>query len=328
MHRAAVAGLFSIAFGFSSVACGGDGASVEDDSVTAEDLAAHRFTNPILPDCADPGVMRQDASGTPTFYLTCTQSFDVKTSHDLVHWKTTGHLFDAPPPWRADGKFWAPEIHHLGARYVVLYTAQWHDARMAIGAAFGDQPDGPFVDIGHPLVTDPVDGVIDPNLFNAPDGRHYVYFKTDGNGHGHATHLWGQEITADGRLLGERQRLLTNDTASWEGPIIEAPWVVHHDGEYYLFYSGNGYWGAQYAVGVAKSRSPLGGFEKRGEPILHSDRRFEGPGHEAVVRQGARDFIVYHAYSAGKFDQRHLMLDPIVWEGGWPRVANDSPSLH
>ncbi len=323
MHRLFLVGLLSSC----ALACGGSGDASEEEGVTAEDLAAHRFTNPILPACADPGVLRDDAADGTTFYLTCTQSFEVQSSRDLVHWKPAGKMFDAPPPWRADGKFWAPEIHHLGDRYVVLYTAQ-HGDRLAIGAAFGASPAGPFADLGHPLITDAVDGVIDPHLLDAPDGKHYVYFKSDGNGHGHATHIFGQEIGADGRLVGKRHRLLTNDSNGWEGPIIEAPWVVHHDGEYFLFYSGNGYWGAKYAVGVAKSKSPLGGFEKRGEPILHSDRRFEGPGHNSVVHDGARDFIVYHAYTAGHFDQRHLMLDPIEWKGGWPRVANDGPSLH
>ena len=44
----------------------------------------------------------------------------------------------------------------------------------------------------------------------------------------------------------------------WEGPVVEAPFMWKHGGQYYLFYSGNGYVTPEYAVGYAVSNCITG----------------------------------------------------------------------
>ena len=97
---------------------------------------------------------------------------------------------------------------------------------------------------------------------------------------------------------------------------------------WYLFYSGNGF-GSDYAVGVARSDSLLGPYEKHGDSILAQNEVFNNPGHCSVVAVGGGDTaIVYHAYVGADRSARHMMLDAILWNAtsGWPQVAGRAPS--
>ena len=58
-------------------------------------------------------------------------------------------------------------------------------------------------------------------------------------------------------MAGPLARLFKNDL-SWEGSIVEAPFLWKHNGRYYLFYSGNGYGSAEYAIGYAVADAVAG----------------------------------------------------------------------
>jgi beta-xylosidase len=101
--------------------------------------------------------------------------------------------------------------------------------------------------------------------------------------------------------------------------------VLAHDGSYYLFYSGNSYANASYAVGVACATSPLGPYTKASAPIVTSAGAWVGPGHCSVVDvPGSETYMVYHAWASGHVngpgDARLLLTDRIVWTGGWPTL--------
>jgi len=299
----------------------------EDPDVLA---APAKFKNPLGPACADPGVIRIGS----TFWAACTgKGFPLFKSTDLVHWKAAGHLFTlaTKPAW-ANGNWWAPEVHHVGDGLVAYFTALSPSrGKMCIGAARAATMAGPWKDIGHPLVCDAHVSLLDATV-HGTNGKRYLYYKTDGNGlhPQEKTILYGQELRADGvGLVGTRRALLRN-TLAWEGDVVEAPWIHHRGGYYYLFYSGFRYCNATYGVGVARSKSPLGPFVKRSRPILASNAGWSGPGHNSVVRAGGRAWIVYHAWSGahscGDDGARKLLLDPITWSGGWPKVGNGTPS--
>jgi len=95
--------------------------------------------------------------------------------------------------------------------------------------------------------------------------------KEDGNSRREPTILWAQPLSDDGTaLVGQMKELFRND-APWEGALIEGPFVVRQDGWFYLFYSGSGCCGAgcNYAMGVARSKTLLGPWEKNpANPIL------------------------------------------------------------
>jgi GH43 family beta-xylosidase len=235
------------------------------------------------------------------------------------------------PAW-AKSDFWAPELHRVGSGYVAYFTARHQDGALSIGAATASTPTGPYADIGQPLVHDASMGMIDATAFEASDSKRYLMWKKDGNAVGQATPIFGQELAADGlTLVGTRQTLITNDQG-WEEPLVEAPWMVEHGGSFYLFYSGNGYWGAAYAIGVARSSSPLGPFTKASAPLVVTKGSWVGPGHNSTVTTPeGTDWLVYHAWRAGHVngpgDGRVVLIDRLLWEGGWPALGHAPSSV-
>lgn len=280
------------------------------------------FTNPVVPtDCPDPGVAYDGSQ----YVMACTGGgFALRTSPDLVHWTRAGEIFPTTPSW-ANGLFWAPEIHRVGDRWIAYYSARRaSDGSLALGAATAPAAVGPYTDLGRPLLADPNPGVIDTHYFHAPDGRHFLLWKVDGNAVGRATPIYIQELEDDGvTLRGSRTQLLTNDRA-WEGDLVEGPWMIHHAGTYYLFYSANGYATSRYAVGVARASSPLGPFTKAAAPIHVSNSSFGGPGHGSIVRGPSGEWVhVYHSWLAGSVGGgpgRVVLVDRITWSDGWPHM--------
>ena len=113
---------------------------------------------------------------------------------------------------------------------------------------------------------------------------------------------------------------------------------MYKAGYYYLFYSSGWFFGEKYHMRVAKAKSPFGPYVKRKLPVLENDwekysrgenTRFLGPGHGSVLDVDGRWWMVYHAWLYGRVDQppgRQLLLDPVLWQSGWPVVGSPSYS--
>lgn len=108
----------------------------------------------------------------------------------------------------------------------------------------------------------------------------------------------------------------------------------YKDGYFYLLYSGASTWDGSYAVGVARSKSALGPFEKHGAPILQSSANghLVGPGHSSQCVEGPdpNTYLLYHVQRRGQTGHsapRLLALDELTFASdGWPRVGNGHPS--
>jgi hypothetical protein len=72
-------------------------------------------------------------------------------------------------------------------------------------------------------------------------GVSYLFWKEDANGLNppkNYTPIWVRQLTSDGlHFVGTQVMVLQNDPTSWEGGLVEAPWVVYiYDwGLYYIF---------------------------------------------------------------------------------------------
>lgn len=294
------------------------------------------YLNPVVGhDCPDPGVIRDPDSGM--FYAICTGGpFHIRRSPDLVFWEDTGAdvLPGGKPAWAANGgRNWAPEIHRVGDQWVVYYTSVNGSNVLSIGAASADAPTGPYVDRGSPLVEHP-QGVIDAHYFRDDDGKHYLTYKIDGNSVGQPTPIYIRELAEDGLSFaaGSTQtEMIRNNTSTWEGGVVEAQWLIKHEGTYYLFYSGNVY-DHRYRTGVARAASVTGPYEKFGPPILRNNSRWVGPGHGSVLYVGGEWVFVYHAWPAagdGTHQQsagRHILVDRVRWQDGWPAISDGTAS--
>ncbi|MDB6109984.1 MAG: hypothetical protein JWR69_1734 [Pedosphaera sp.] len=297
------------------------------------------YENPVIPgDHPDPSAIRV---GTD-YWATATSSewgpeFPLLHSTDLVNWETVGSVFPHRPDW-ATGNFWAPEIAEYKGLYYVYYVGRQKGGPLAVAVATATQPSGPYTDRG-PLVAQSA-GSIDPVPVTDENGERYLVWKEDGNSRQLPTPIWAQRLNEDGtKLMGEPKELIRNDTP-WEGNLVEGPFLLRNKGWFYLFYSGNGCCGTgcDYAVGVARSRSLLGPWEKNpANPILAGNEHWKCPGHGSIITdpQG-RFWLLYHAYAVASsvFTGREAMLDevkfgtndwPTINDGKGPGAKSDSP---
>ncbi len=296
-------------------------------SPVVPDARAAAGGNPILPgDHPDPSIMRVGK----TYWTTSTSGdwvpeFVLYRSEDLHHWTAAGAVFPRTPAW-AVGDFWAPELVNTGKQIVVYYVARDHKGILCVAAATASSPQGPYTDHG-PIQCQP-DGSIDPAFARDEHGAPYLVWKEDGNSQGKLTPIWAQPLTPDlVHLTGAPRKLIENDSETWEGGVVEAPFVLRHGGRFYLFYAGNACCGTEchYAEGVARADHLLGPWVKDPEnPIIRPNAEWKCPGHGSAVETPAgRDFFVYHAYPAAGtvYVGRESVLDPITWApNGWPEI--------
>ena len=193
--------------------------------------------------------------------------------------------------------------------------------------ATASQPQGPFVDTSTaPLECQPtLGGSIDPSPFIDPSGNIYLTWKSNG-GTGPAT-IWSQQLNANGNGFAPNTtptQLLVPDQ-SWEAGVVEAPDLVTSGGRYFLFFSGNNWNSANYAVGVAICTGPLGPCaEPQSQPILASTTDIQGPGGEDVFTDASGSpWIAFHAYTDGAVgypNSRDLYLRKLDLTGAVPVV--------
>jgi beta-xylosidase len=288
--------------------------------------AGVEYQNPVIAgDFPDPSVIHVGKD----FWATATSSewgpqFPLLHSVDLVNWELTGPVFAHRPDW-AVGNFWAPEISQHEGRYFVYYVGRKKGGPLAVAVASAEKPSGPYTDHG-PLVAQAA-GSIDPVAVTDEKDQRYLIWKEDGNSRKQPTILWAQPLAQDGcNLIGEPKEIMRND-APWEGAVIEGPFVVHSGEWFYLFYSGSGCCGSDcnYALGVARSRSLLGPWEKNpANPILAGNSFWKCPGHGSIVQdEQSRYWLLYHAYSTKDFifTGREALLDEVKFgPDGWPTI--------
>jgi arabinan endo-1,5-alpha-L-arabinosidase len=299
----------------------------------------------LAADFPDPAVLRAPdgyfyayatQTSTPTGWL----NVQVARSRDLVAWERLGDALPQKPVW-ASGKqqFWAPHaLYDRGERrFFLYYSAEPDDGEgKCIGVATAPTPAGPFVDSGAPLVCGEGIENIDPMAFDDPKtGKRLLYWGSGGQP------IRVRELAADRTRFAddaEKPVLFPDDGARY-GSLIEGAWIIHRDGAYYLFFSGDRCCSRvpRYAIMVARSSSPFGPFEKFHEPVLEKSEAWIAPGHCAVIRDDAGgDWLVYHAMESRRFATdgarlepfvpRLLLIDPLVYVDGWPRTPGNAAS--
>lgn len=296
--------------------------------ITLRAQPAAPYDNPVIPgDHPDPSVIRVGSDyWATTTSGTWEPEFSIFHSRDLLRWTIAGAVFRKRPTW-AERDFWAPEISIHGGRYFVYYTARKKGGPLCVAVATASVASGPYIDHG-PLVCQKI-GSIDAMAVTDERGTRYLVWKEDGNSREKPTPIWAQRLSDDGlRLLGKKVELIRNDPQSWEGGVVEGAFILRRGDWFYLFYSGNACCGRRcnYALGVARSRSLLGPYEKyAANPILAQNDMWQCPGHGSIVTDSAgRDFLLYHAYRKSEsafFIGREALLDRISWgSDGWPGI--------
>ena len=262
----------------------------------------HRY-NPVIEGYySDPATLYSNKTGKYYIYPT-SDGFDswggyyFKTfsSTNLVDWKDEGVILDLKKdvPW-AGRNAWAPCIieRKIGDSYKYYY---YFTGAQKIGVAVADDPCGPFIDSGKPIVDFRPEGVeggqeIDPEVFYDPQSdKYYLYW---GNGYAAVAELNDDMVSIKKHTV----KVITPDQSFREGIS-----VFCRQGKYYFLWSENDTRDVDYRVRYGTSTSPEGPIEiPDNNLILAKDesKGIYGTGHNCVLKINNKEewYIVYHRF--------------------------------
>ena len=232
------------------------------------------------------------------------------TSDDLRTWKYEGLALNKANTTETQW-FWAPEVYHIGNKYIMYYSANEH-----LFAATATSPKGPFMQVGsyqmESLLGD--EKCIDSHVFfdvsESGDSTAYIFFVrfNDGNC------IWQAKLSEDYITpIASTLRKCFAASQSWElkmGKVNEGPNVIKNGRRYYLTYSGNDYRSQDYAVGYAYTNNIATGTwtKNTSNPILRRWDDLVGTGHHSLFydKEGILR-IVFHAHNSTESVQTRLM---------------------
>lgn len=329
--------LFALALTGALAACS------EDDNNDKKAVYTTPYSNPLTDySAADPTVWKEN---NHSFYLYATNTSVIRKSVDLINWTEGGKMFEKNPSFVTGSgvSVWAPDIEKIGDKYILYYamSAMGKPADAGIGIAYADSPEGPFkldksVDGKGKLFTSKeidVRNSIDP-CFIEEDGQKWLFW-------GSFNGIYGVKLSEDGMRVAPDIATAKKERIEIAGTAFEAPYIHKREGYYYLFASVGACCNAMlstYTTVVGRSTSLLGPYvNKKGEQMLdnkyevliRANDRFVGPGHNSEIIQDSEgtEWMLYHSYDRLTPSKgRYLMIDKVVWEDGWPKIANDSPS--
>ena len=332
-------------------------------SAVAQPAQPRMQYDPSHPSVHDPVAIMCDG----TWYLYSTgMGVDIMKSDDFVTWTHAGRVFEQAPQWAVDtipgynGHTWAPDIYYYNGLYYLYYScSSFGKNTSAIGVATNrtlnpSSPDYKWED--HGCVVRSVSGrdlwnAIDPNLVIDADGNGWLSFGS----------FWGgiKIVRLDESLtrlaepqewypLCRRPEGTAEDTSKTDKAItadprgpdfdpgngaVEAPFIVRHDGYYYLFVSYDLCCrGADstYKVVVGRSESVTGPYcdadgiplmQGGGTVVVSGNDRYPGVGHCAIVSHNGGDYMIFHGYDRDRGYNSVLLSSPVRWNAGWPEVT-------
>jgi beta-xylosidase len=267
-------------------------------------------------------------------------------SEDLFHWKHQRDLINQKhmPSWWLSS-FWA--IHVIKreingkTKFIMYFSAQrkknldcqtpnTHTGTcFSVGVAIADSPKGPFKPLEIELTRGQQVMAIDPWV-GSIKGKLYLYY---GSGSWPIRYV---PLADDGLSLAKGHskdvmthkavlsKVVTNPTQK----LIEGAWLKRHGKFWYLFYSGPEWrYEGNYQISVARSKNPFDFTKAPRYTVVAGNKNFLSPGHNTMIKRCGKDYLIYGMFSRGDQDVRRLGISEVVWQNGWPTVANHSPAL-
>jgi arabinan endo-1,5-alpha-L-arabinosidase len=265
-----------------------------------------------------------------------------RRSRDLATWERCGFVFAEIPAWARQSvprakSIWAPDISIYNDTYHLYYSvSSFGSNQSVIGLATNTtlDPQAPgyaWVDRGLVVQSRLRDryNAIDPNLIADRDGKYWLSWGSfwDGIMMARIDPATGLRLESEKKIHSLAWRPVARGGAS----EIEAPFIISHGDYYYLFVSFDlccrGV-DSTYFVVCGRSKNITGPYvdvndrpltDGGGSIVIQGDARFKGTGHNAVLHEGDRDYLVYHAYDVQHEGTPTLRISPIYWTpDGWP----------
>ncbi|MGI4733917.1 MAG: family 43 glycosylhydrolase [Janthinobacterium lividum] len=236
----------------------------------------------------------------------CMEDYHVFSSANLTDWTDHGVIVTQNQvPWVKPNSYsmWAPDCIARNGKYYFYFPTTPRDTTISkgftVGVAVADKPTGPFVP--QPLPISNVRG-IDPNVFIDQDGQAYLYW-SQGNIYGAKLKENMLELASEPKTLGE---LPTKG-------LKEGPYVVKHNGTYYLTYPHVEH--KTERLEYATSTSPLGPFKVAGV-IMDESPTGCWTNHHSILAFNNQWYLFYHHNDLSPaFDKsRSIRLDSLFFE--------------
>ena len=266
------------------------------------------YCNPLMVN-ADPFILFYEGK----YYLYATNEqkgadtgFEVFESEDMSEWKNCGYVLRQGEGAIGNGGFWAPELLIRGKDIFMVYVTDEH---LAISKA--ESPLGPFVQKRKKYLSE--HKAIDGHFFVDDDGSVWLYYvRFD-----HGNVVYCARLSDDLETLYEQEEtflLRAENSIAWEtvdSSVLEGPFVLKHNGLYYLTFSCNHTRSSEYAVGYAVSSAPDGPYKRyENNPILKKSDKAECTGHHSFVKTAKGELVcVYHSRNAGEKSPRRVCID-------------------
>ena len=229
---------------------------------------------------------------------------------------------------RKDDKYYKAAFPHYFAKYCLFSPDELSKLmqRRGVTAGSDEKPDAAYW------------GCIDPHPYVDPEnGDKYLYFKAEDEAYTWNCILYvrmtdwltpdwtkADYLTMSGYYTLEDWEKGENEGVSYEQTVCnEGPFMLYHDGKYYLTYSVNGYQTSYYQVGMAVADKATGPFRKLTEAeggrllssITTESQSVSGAGHHSFMTLGDQLFIIYHrhkSYATGGHE-RYTAVDEVKW---------------
>lgn len=311
------------------------------------------FQHPVLgqqssPPVHDPCIIKVDS----TYYVFATGwGIAGWSSTDRVHWTRMRPVFQTPPAWITRevpgfrNVYWAPDISFYQGTYYLFYAASAFGKNTScIGLATNRTLDETsplyhWVDQGKIVQSVPgrdMWNAIDPNVVVDSTGTPWLDFGSFWEGIKLVKLKQDRTGIADPQqwyTIATRARIFGLADSVPGNAAIEGPYIFRKGAYYYLFvsydYCCRGIH-SNYKMMVGRSHEVRGPYlDRRGVPmikgggslVLKGDTSWPGVGHNAILSDGGRDYLVFHGYDAHDRGRSKLRILPLIWDqDGWPVV--------
>ena len=309
-------------------------------SIAGQETASLELTGDIR-NVHDPAIIKEGDN----FYLFSTRAgLAIRCSPDLKTWRLCGDVFAHLPAWAVQDVsglrgLWAPDISFFGGSYRLYYSVSTFGSnRSSIGLVTNQTLDPSsdkyrWMDQGKVISSFATDdwNAIDPNVVLDEAGQPWLSFGS----------FWGgvklRKLDLATGKLDPKDPTLYSLASRPRGPdspgAIEAPFIIHRNGYYYLFVSFDFCCrgpASTYHIRVGRARVVTGPYKDRdgkdmreggGTVVITGEGRWRGPGHCAVLQDKAGDKLVYHAYDADARGASTLRISPLFWDSeAWPTL--------
>ena len=289
---------------------------------------AQTFTNPLLPDGADPWVTTKDGS----YYYTNTAGnklllYKTKNLAELGHLKPV--TVWTPPATGPNSKdIWAPELHWLDGRWYLYYTAtdkadpgDHNRYVFVLENASTDPTQGKWMDKGK--MNTKFTG-LDGSIMTHNGQRYFLYSAYDG-----PQSVLNIVRMKDPVTLTGPEVTIARPTHNWEKydgrEICEGPEFLQRDagGPLCIVYSASACWDDDYCLGLLTApanANPMNSaaWTKQPKPVFEKSvaHGVYGPGHNGFFKtESGQNWLVYHAKSVANkaCKDRNPRMQPFGW---------------